>query len=157
AGADSQSIVPLIDVAQLYERTGNTESAIGAYREALLRSPDQPVALNNLAYLLAKDRAKLKEATTLTERAYQQEPTNPAMADTLGWIFFQQGSLDRAAPLIEQAAQSSPTNSLMQYHLGAVYARLGKRAEARRALERALERPRFADAGDARKLLDSLR
>jgi len=41
--------------------------------------------------------------------------------------------------------------------LGVVYAHLGKRAEARRALEKALKAPRFALTDEARKLLDSLR
>ena len=61
-----------------------------------------------------------------------------------------------AQPL-EQAARSLPDNPEIQYHLGAAYAKQGKRAEARGALERSLRSQQFAQASEARRLLDSLR
>ena len=41
--------------------------------------------------------------------------------------------------------------------LTGTYAKLGKNADARRELERALASPKFADADDAKKVLDTLR
>jgi predicted Zn-dependent protease len=113
--------------------------------------------MNNLAYLLAKDPATMAEAETLAERAYHKRPRSGAIADTLGWILFQQRSLERASRLLEQAASALPTQPQVHYHLGVVYAELGKRAEARQALEQALKGPRFVERSDAQKLLDSLR
>jgi tetratricopeptide (TPR) repeat protein len=157
AGAHPTSPIPLMDLAQVFEAKGDRSEAVASYREALKRAPDEPVLLNNLAYLLAMNPATLAEAATLSERAYKQVPRNPSIADTHGWILFRQGAVDRALPLLEQAARQAPANPEIQYHLGAVYARLGRRDDARRALEQALQRPQFADAGEARKLLESLR
>ena len=131
--------------------------AVAAYREALSRSPDDALILNNLAYRLGKDPATQSEALAMGERAYQQAPQSGAVADTLGWILYQQGALERATRLLEQAAGSMPNNPEVHYHLGAAYAKGGKPVEARRALERALQTPRFAQVEQARKLLDSVR
>src|SRR5262249_31012622 len=151
ARANPQSTLPLVDLAQLYEASGNGAGAAATYREALARSPDDLVILNNLAYLLARDPSKLTEAGALAERAHRRAPRSPGVADTLGWILFQQGSLDRATQLLEQAARSSPANSTIQYHLGVVYARQGRRPEARKALEQALQGPRFAESHEAQQ------
>jgi Flp pilus assembly protein TadD len=106
--------------------------------------------------VLAKRPSGLSEAATLSERAYKSAPRDAAVIDTRGWILYRQGSADRALPLLEEAASLAPSTAEIQYHLGVVYAHLGKRAEARRALEQALKAPRFAQAAEARKLLESL-
>jgi tetratricopeptide (TPR) repeat protein len=155
--AHPQSVRPLLDLGALLKRHGQTEAAVTAYREGLRRVPDDPALLNNLAYLLAKTPKNLPEAATLSERAYKKAPRNASIADTYGWILFQQGSVKRALPPLQEAARLAPASAEIQYHLGAAYARLGKRAEARRALEQALQGPRLEDASAARKLLDSLR
>jgi len=151
------SPVPLVEIAQISERTGNLPGAVAAYRQALLRAPDDAGLMNNLAYILAKDGATLSEAEVLAERAHHKRPRNGAIADTLGWILYQQRSLDRAALLLEQAAEALPTEPQVRYHLAVVYAEQGKQVEARQALQRALKGPRFAETADAQKLLDSLR
>jgi tetratricopeptide (TPR) repeat protein len=152
-----ESAVPLLDLGTMLERHERVVDAISAYREGLRRAPDDPVLLNNLAYLLAKTPASLPEAATLSERAHKKAPRNAAIADTYGWIVYQQGSVEQALPILQDAARLAPANAEIQYHLGAVYARLGKRMEARRALEQALRDSALVGAADARKLLDSLR
>ncbi len=157
ARAHPAASLPLVELAQIHERAGNVPAAVLAYREALARSPEEPLVLNNLAVLLSKDQATLTEAVAVAERAHRSVPRNGAIADTLGWLLYQQGALDRATPLLEQAARSAPGNPQIQYHLGVAYARQGKRAEARRALEQALQGEGFPEAGEARRLLGSLR
>jgi tetratricopeptide (TPR) repeat protein len=156
AAAHPESTLPYLDLGAMLQRNGRDEAAISAYREGLRRGPDDPLLLNNLAYVLAQTPSSLPEAATLSERAYKRAPRNAAIVDTHGWILYQQGSADRALPLLEEAARLAPSTAEIQYHLGVVYAHLGRRAEARRALEQALRAPRFAQAGEARKLLESL-
>jgi predicted Zn-dependent protease len=93
----------------------------------------------------------------MAERAHRLAPRSPSISDTYGWILFKQGSVDRALPLLEEASRSMPAGSEIHYHLGQAYAKSGKRDEARKALERALDGPRFAEVDEAKKLLDSLR
>ena len=68
---------PLIDLAQLEERTGNVPAAVAAYRRAVERAPDNAILLNNLAYLLSADPAARDEAVRLAERAQGLAPTEP--------------------------------------------------------------------------------
>jgi tetratricopeptide (TPR) repeat protein len=151
-----ESTLPYLDLGAMLQRNGRDEDAVSVYREGLRRRPDDTMLLNNLAYVLAKRPSGLPEAATLSERAYKSAPRHAAVVDTRGWILYQQGSADRALPLLEEAARLAPSTAEIQYHLGVVYAHLGKRAEARRALEQALKAPRFAQAAEARKLLESL-
>jgi cellulose synthase operon protein C len=157
AGARPEAVILLLDIAALHQQAGNTAEAEAAYRRALARDDANPIALNNLAYLLGRDRQHLAEALELAERAYERAPRNAAIADTLGWLLHKAGDDARALPLLEQAARGAPDNAEVQYHLGAVLAAKGRTAEARAALERALQGPPFPDAPAARRLLDSLR
>jgi len=133
------------------------EEARQCYEEAVKYNPNSYVVLNNLAYLLGKDPARLDEAVALAERAYRAAPRSPAVADTLGWLLYQNGALERAETLLGQAAGGAPDNPEIRYHLGLVYAKRGKKEEARREIERALEAPNFAGADEARRTLESIR
>ena len=151
------SVLPLLDLGVVYEAAGDTTQAVSAYRRALARDARSALALNNLAYLLGQDPKSLDEALGLAERAYQRAPGLPAVADTLGWLLYQNGELARAEKLLAQAAGGIPRNARVRYHLGMAYAKLGKTAEARRELEEALRLEAFPEANEARKVLDSLR
>jgi Flp pilus assembly protein TadD len=141
----------------LREREKDVPGSITAYRQALDRDGRSVVALNNLAVRLGQDPKTRDEGSALAERAYQLGPRNPAIAETLGWIVFQKGDVDRAQKLLEQAVAGQPDDPIGRYHLAQVYAKRGKKVEARRELEVALKAPAFAEAADARKLLDTLR
>ena len=154
--AHPESLPLLVDLAGIRERSGDLAAAEATYREMLKRSPDNPIALNNLAYLLARDPTGLDEALDLAERAHQRAPGNAAIADTLGWVLYQRGSLERAESLLAQAAQAAPGSASTRYHLGLTYAKRGKPAEARAELEAALPGLSGAEAADARRALEAL-
>jgi predicted Zn-dependent protease len=141
----------LLDRASIHERSGDFGAAQATYREMLQRSPENPIALNNLAYLLARDPKRLDEALDLAERAHQRLPRSPAVADTLGWILYQRGSLERAEILLAEAARALPGSPQVQYHLGLTYAKRGKQGEARAALEAALPALTGDEASEARR------
>ncbi|MBI2197370.1 MAG: tetratricopeptide repeat protein, partial [Candidatus Rokubacteria bacterium] len=157
ADSHPQEALPLVHLALLKDREGDKAAAVAAYRAALLRDDRNALALNNLADALGKDPKTRDEALGLAERAYQTAPRSAMIADTLGWILYQKGTLDRAEQLIAQAASALPGNPEIRYHLGAVYAKRGKKAEARRELEQALKSPSFPAAAEARKALDQLK
>src|SRR5439155_15398749 len=107
-------------------------AAADAYRAALLREPDNALALNNYAYFLSRDPTRLGEALDLAERAHRGAPGNPAVADTLGWLLYLKGDLERAEALTLAALQGLPQNAQVRYHLGMIYLRRGNVAAARR-------------------------
>jgi hypothetical protein len=123
-------------LAAYYEKAGAHDKARARYEQVLVLEPDQPVALNNLAYSLAVHGGNRARAKELAERAYRLT-RSPAVADTLGWIHHLDGNNRAASPLIETAAAAAPTDVDVLVHAAAVRAALGDRVRARAALEAA--------------------
>jgi tetratricopeptide (TPR) repeat protein len=85
----------LLALAAIDKNTGNHEQAILHYRAALASDGNNLVALNNLAIELT--RSSPDEALGLAQRALEQAPENPAVQDTLGWIYYRKGIYQTAA------------------------------------------------------------
>lgn len=113
------------------------EEAAQSYEEVLRRTPANPVALNNYAYLLAEANTRLEEAESMVKRALAAEPKNPVYLDTLGWIYFRQGRYQQAVQILEQAVQDAPQEPELRYHLGMAYWMRGRIPEARIELRKA--------------------
>ncbi|MCC5849405.1 MAG: tetratricopeptide repeat protein [Verrucomicrobia bacterium] len=64
----------LVYQANLHANQGEIELAERTYREALKVDPDQSMALNNLAWLLAGEGRNLDEAESLIRHALQLNP-----------------------------------------------------------------------------------
>ncbi len=62
---------------------GRPDDAEGEYRTALKALPDNPEALNNLAWLLHERGKNTDEAEALAARAVELAPARPAFLDTL--------------------------------------------------------------------------
>lgn len=135
-----------LQLAMACERDGKADEAVAVYRELLEKVPTLDVAANNLAVLLAgdgSDKARLEEAARIASRFESSQ--QPWFADTLGWIYFQQGNFSKAADLLGRAVKTAPTQGLFQYHLGATLFELKDFAGAIRYLK---EAERLAAAGE---------
>lgn len=108
-------------------------------RQIIKAEPDNAMALNALGYTLADRTTRYAEAQTLIERAYRLKPTDPAILDSLGWIYYRTGNLPDAEKYLQQALQAMPDAEIAA-HLGEVLWMQGKRSEAREIWRQALER-----------------
>ena len=155
AGIDPASPVPLIALGDLQVRRGSFQAALVTYEEALLRDPDNDVLLNNIACLSADHGFDLERAATLAARMYAKYPGDPAPADTLGWVLFNQGKLAQALPLLRFAAGGMPRNPTHRYHYGAALLKDGQTEAGRKELAAALQLSGgFDGAEKARTLLE---
>ncbi len=147
-----------IELAILYDREGASEEAANLYREMLSNASDLALAANNLAMILTRhetDPKALSEALNLVEEFF--ESSNAVFLDTLGWVLFLNGKVDRAETVLVKAVLQDESIPDIQYHLGRIYVETGKKKKARIALEKALKSNReFRDRGQAQKLLTSL-
>jgi cellulose synthase operon protein C len=148
----------------LEDSRGNTNAAERAYRSALEITPDNAIAANNLAWIIAESNGNLDEALQLARTAVMKNPKAADLYDTLGWIYLKKGL---ATPAVEQfkkalaaeQASGTPTNPGYRLRLGMALAKTGDKASARRELETSL---RYTDAlsprdrADARNALASL-
>jgi tetratricopeptide (TPR) repeat protein len=142
-------------LAQEQHATGSLKEATDNYSAILSLNPNEPAALNNLAWLNLVGNPK--KAEELARRAYELRPQDAAIADTYGWVLFTNGSHDEAVKVLGTAAQRAPQSHDLQYHYAAALARAGKPEEARSRLEALLRtNADFSARAEAQELLKTL-
>ena len=97
---------------------------------------------NNLAVLKSEYPSSpndLGKALELAKLAYRLNPEQAQTADTLGWIYFKTGDLQRALPLLEQAVVMTPGSAIVNYHLGVVLFNKVDKEAAKERLRKAVE------------------
>ena len=125
--------------AALLLQMDRLDDAIEQYRIALKRWPDSATTLNALGYTLADRTDRYREAQKLIRRALDKEPDNPAIIDSMGWVHYRLGHLDKALAEL-QRAYALLRDSEVAAHIVEVLAELGRHDEALALLESATER-----------------
>lgn len=144
---DPKHIPALMLIGINNERLGHYEKAAQAYRRVIEISPDFAPAKNNLAWLLAEHvNGNLDEALSLALAAKAKLPSEPGVADTLGWIYHKRGQSRAALELIQEAIQLQQAergerrkDPEILYHLGTVRLALGEKEGAVKAFQEALQ------------------
>ncbi len=152
----------------LEETRGNRAEAEAAYRSALEKEPDTPIAANNLAWLLADNNGNLDEALRLANSAVSKGQSVAGYYDTLGWVYLKKGltspaveQLKKAVALEEASAKRNgvAANPGYRVRLGMALAKAGDKASAKREVEASLQRAEFLsqrEVSDAKGVLASL-
>jgi tetratricopeptide (TPR) repeat protein len=146
----------------MYESQSNWDQAKALYQQALNIQPNNPLASNNLAYLMLQHGGNVDVALAMAQTARRGMPDSPAAADTLGWAYFQKGVYQSAIDMFQESLRLGEKNGAIDdpdvhYHLGLAYQKANQPRLAREQLERALKiSPNFSEASDARKALAEL-
>ncbi len=128
--------------------------AVAQYRKVLDQVPGHVGSLNNIAS--AYMHIDINKALDYAKQAHDRAQLNPAVQDTLGWIYFKAGQTDKSLPLLEQAITKSRHPTIL-YHAASVYAKKGDTARARELLNEGLENNQyFEERKQAENLLNSL-
>ena len=119
--------------------TGNSSQAVEEYERAVREGDQTGVAANNLAWIYAEQNTKLDRALQLAESAVKYAPQNPAVLDTLGYVYLQRREYTSAVNVLETAARISAmsqtadardTAASIRKHLGDAYLRSGQTSAA---------------------------
>jgi tetratricopeptide (TPR) repeat protein len=121
----------------IYERQKKYEEAEEQFQKVLATNPQSAAVLNYYGYMLADRGVRLEEAAGMVQRAVQQEPSNGAYLDSLGWVYFKQNKLPEAEEYLQKAVQRSSHDPTILGHLGDVYAKLGRTERAAELYEKA--------------------
>jgi tetratricopeptide (TPR) repeat protein len=125
-------------VASALESLGKSEDAIASYRRSLEIRPNNPSVCNNLALLLADRGKDLDEALALARIAQEKLPSNPMVADTVGWIYYKKGLLEPALQVFANLTAKHPGNPTYHLHFASVLLAKGDKTKAREQLQNAL-------------------
>ena len=128
----------IYDYAMSAERVGKLDVMEAELRKAMKVKPDFAAAYNALGYSFADRNIKLQEAKNLIETALTLQPGDHYMLDSLGWVHYRLGNLDKAAENLRKAyeVQADPE---IAAHLGEVLWKQGKQEEAKKIWASALK------------------
>jgi len=147
----------------LYESKSDWKKAEDAYQNALALNSQNPEAANDLARVLIQAGGSLDSALTLAQTARRGMPNSPIAVDTMGWIYYKQGTYPLAISNLMQALQLQakiglPDDPDIHYHLGLAYEKTGQPALARQQFEQVLKiAPHYRDAADVQSALVRLK
>ncbi len=114
----------------MYEKMKKLEPAEAEFRKILQVKPDFAGALNYLGYMLADRGVQLNEALDMINKAVEEDPSNGAYLDSLGWVYFKLGRLQDAEDNIRKALETMPHDATVHDHLGDVLMKESKVKEA---------------------------
>jgi tetratricopeptide (TPR) repeat protein len=156
-GVDPRQVAPWLEMAVVLETQNRKGQVKPIYEEILKLAPDNPVALNNLAYILAENSVDLDQALTYAQRARQKLPNHPDIADTLGWVYIKKNLSDDAIKIFRDLLTGKPEHVTWRYHLAMALYQKGDKLQARRELETALRnKPTKDEDTKIRELLSRL-
>ena len=148
-----QSLVVLNDALQAYpdstdlrysramisEKLGDFDLLESDLSHIIEKNPKNATALNALGYTLADHTERLDEALALIEKARIISPKDPAIIDSLGWVYFRMGKINESLKLLEQAYKVFPDPEVAA-HLGEVLWEMGEHDKARDIWQQGLKK-----------------
>lgn len=101
-------------LAMALQEENNKPRAIKEYEWLHKKFPENPVVLNNLAWLYYE--TKHQDAEKVAEKAHKIIPNSPAIADTYGWILLTNGKKKEALSILKKAFEGSGGNKEIKEH-----------------------------------------
>ena len=159
------SAEPYLKVAEYYLDLDRPADVLDICAQGLDRFP-QDVDLRLMLARVSADLGRAPDAARLYDEVLTRrpdldlgdQPSDPLLLDTLGWLHSRAGHATRARTLLEAAVRGAPEEPAPHYHLAAVYARERKLDLARGELKAALDSNRpFPERLEAMRLLRDAR
>ncbi len=122
--------------ALLLQTMERPEAAAAEYERVLAQVKDDPVTLNNLAWLYIESGDK--RALELSRRAMELTPDNPGVVDTHAWALIRFGEPEKGVVLLKEwvaKLDEGPQLDEMKYHLAYGLLQSGRSEEAQRYIE----------------------
>ena len=115
--------------ALIAERLDKLELAEQDLRAIIEREPSNAQALNALGYTLADRTDRFAEALDYIQRALAVEPEDAAIIDSMGWVQYRMGNLEKARDYLRKALDLVKDPEIAA-HLGEVLWQMGDKQSA---------------------------
>lgn len=126
-------------IAVSYDKNNQWIEAEKNLKKALKLSNRHPQVLNYLGYSWLKYGINTDAAAAMILEAYEKEPNDSIILDSLGWVYFKTGDYKNAINYLEKASELDPQNAVITDHLGDAYWQGGRKNEAIFQWERAIK------------------
>ena len=133
------NVMVLSTLALVLDSAQRKPEAKQVYEATLKLDPNNAVALNNLAFLLAETGGDLDDALTKAQRAKSLLPSLYEISDTLGWIYLKKNLSENAIDIFKDLVSKVPNISTYHYHLGMAYSQKGDKTKALEQLRESLK------------------
>jgi Flp pilus assembly protein TadD, contains TPR repeats len=128
----------LYDRAMAAEKLNRLDVLEEDLRKVIKLKPDYAHAYNALGYTLIEKTDRLVEASELLDKAIALAPEDPFILDSMGWLHYRRGNLDKAREFLERAWRLRQDPEIAA-HLGEVLWMKGSREEASRLWQGSLQ------------------
>jgi tetratricopeptide (TPR) repeat protein len=115
---DPNNVRALNSLGRTYTLAGKYAKARDIYERLVSINPTSAEAMNNLAYLYSEYLDQVDKAYEIAQKAKALQPSDPLIADTLGWTLYKRGAYAEALPLLQQSAAKLGDNREVQVHFG---------------------------------------
>jgi Flp pilus assembly protein TadD len=137
---NQQNVALLMALGVMYSQKGADRTAVEMFRRILVIAPDNVLALNNLATMLAEQPQGRAEALKHIGRAIAIAGRTTALLDTQGTIYLLAGDYEKAIESLEEAAAGFVGDPRVTLHLAAAYDASGRTEDAKAMAETAIGR-----------------
>ena len=127
-------------IGNVQDQLGRKTEAIAEYRKAIAKTPDDPLLLNNLAFLVADTGGNLAEAQQMVSTAIRKAPKLPQLQDTLAWVQLKQHNEAAALQILAALTKEHPEDAMYRYHYAVALINSGNRSAGKLQAETALSK-----------------
>jgi len=120
------------------EKLGKVGLAVKDLEGIVKREPENAQALNALGYTLIDKTKQLKRGLGFIKKAFNLEPDDPAIHDSMGWAYYRLGQYDEALKYLRRAFEKLK-DAEVAAHLGEVLWVAGEREAAKQIWNTALQ------------------
>jgi tetratricopeptide (TPR) repeat protein len=129
--------MPVLEMALVYDFSGRPEEARQGYEQVLKLQPDNPAALNNLAYSMADQGVDLEKALSYAERARAKMPNDLDVSDTIALIYLRKNQIMESARVLSDLVSKAPNKATYHLHYATALYQKGDKSAARKELDAA--------------------
>lgn len=130
----------LLSLASNYACLENYEEVLKIVEALLKKFPEDAYVLNFVGYSLVELNRDLERAEKLLLKADQLKSDDPYILDSIGWLYFKKGDLEKAKNYLQKAMEKAKEDEpTIWFHFAEVYLKLGEKEKACDLLKKALE------------------
>jgi len=128
----------MYEAAMMAEKLGNHDGFEQMIRKLIEVKPDHAHAYNALGYGMLERNERIPEAMQLVGKAYQLEPNDAGIIDSMGYGYYRLGDLPKSLEFLRRAYAANPDPEIAA-HLGEVLWVQGDKDQARKIWDDALK------------------